>query len=500
MKHVIARLTVVPAISVIVAASSFAGTQAYDINGLLRENAAPLNFTEVDADSIKAFLRNNFSSINPPACLVIGWVDSQGSRVFAGGKLGNGTEQEANGDTVFFIGSVSKTFTALLLEDMVERGAVKLDDPVAKYLPGSVRVPARNGGQITLLDLATHTAGFPVNPGNMTGTNAKEQYETYTVEKMYRFLSSYQLTRDPGTDFQYSNVGMALLGDALSLRAGTNFESLVVDRICRSLGMTSTRITLTPQMKARLAMGHETDGKPSPPWKLQAYSPAGDIHSTANDLLKYAAAQAGLAPSHLGELMKKTHQIRFTDTNGLPEEPGFGTFGRTAMDWVDRGAYQPAGMDLLGHAGGAGSYHAWVGFDMKQRRGVVVLSTADASVLSVEAIGWTVLQRLPLTRDSARLIAREIVGLGFAFELDKQSKAQTITKVFAKSPAAEAGLTRGLVIASIEGTPTAGKSVAECLKLLRASGAAKVRLELVNLASRQTNTVELMRGKFLTSN
>lgn len=457
-------------------------------------NAAPNNFTDVDADSINSFLRDNFTSTNPPTCLVIGWVDSQGSRVFAGGKLGNGTEQEANGDTVFFIGSVSKTFTALLLEDMVQRGEVKFGDPVAKYLPGSVKVPTRNGRQITLLDLATHTAGFPVNPGNMTGANAKEQYETYTVEKMFSFLSSYQLTRDPGTDFQYSNVGMALLGDALSLRAGTNFESLVVDRICRSLGMTSTRITLTPEMKARLAMGHETDGKPSPPWKLQAYSPAGDIHSTANDLLKYAAAQAGLAPSILGELMKKTHQIRFTDTNGLPEEPGFGTFGRTAMDWVDRGAYQPAGMDLLGHAGGAGSYHAWVGFDMKQRRGVVVLSTS--SDFSVEAIGWAILQRLPLTRDSARMIARETVGLGFAFDLEKRSNTFQITKVFANSPASRAGLKIGLVIEKIAGIPTARKTVAECLTLLR-SGSPKVQLQLVDPQLTATNIVVVKRGKYL---
>jgi CubicO group peptidase (beta-lactamase class C family) len=462
-------------------------------------NAAPSDFTDVDADNIKAFLRDNFPSTNPPTCLVIGWVDSQGSRIFAAGKLGNSPEREADGDTVFVIGSVSKTFTALLLQDMVERGDLKLEDPVARFLPKSVKMPTRNGRGITLLDLATHSGGFPINPDNMSGPTAREQYETYTVERMYDYLSHYRLPRDPGTAFQYSNLGMALLGEALALKAGTNFESLVVNRICRPLGMESTCITLTADLKARLAVGRDASGNPSLPWKLQAYSPAGGIYSTANDLLKYAAAESSLAPSHLAELMKKTHEICYTDTNGLSEEPGFGTFGRTAMDWVDRGAYQPAGMDLLGHAGGAGSYHAWVGFDMKQRRGVVVLTTADAGVLSVEATGWTVLQRLALTRDSARLIAREIVGLGFAFDMDKQSKTHRITKVFAKSPAADAGLTPGLVIASIEGTPTFGKSVAECLKLLRAGGSAKVRLELVNLASHQTNTVELARGKFLTS-
>jgi len=79
---------------------------------------------------------------------------------------------------------------------------------------------------------------------------------------------------------------MALLGHVIALRAGTNFESLVVDRICHPLHMDSTCITLRPELKARLAMGHDDSGKPSLPWKLQAYSPAGNLHSTANDLLK----------------------------------------------------------------------------------------------------------------------------------------------------------------------------------------------------------------------
>jgi CubicO group peptidase (beta-lactamase class C family) len=258
--------------------------------------------------------------------------------------------------------------------------------------------------------------------------------------------------------------------------------------------MESTAITFTPELKTRLAVGRDASGNPSLPWKLQAYSPAGGIYSTANDLLKYAAAQAGLAPSRLAELMKKTHQIRFTDTNGLPEEPAFGTFGRTAMDWVDRGAYQPAGMDLLGHAGGAGSYHAWVGFDMKQRRGVVVLSTTDD--FSVEATGWTILQRLPLTRDSARMIARETFGFGFAFDLEKRSNTFQITKVFANSPASRTGLKIGLVIEKIAGIPTAGKTAAECLKLLR-SGSPEVQLQLIDPQHTATNIVVVKRGKYL---
>ena len=457
--------------------------------------AAQNSFTDAEADGIKAFLHDNFRQTN--ACMVIGLADQHGNRIFSAGKLDNGTGRDVNGDTVFFIGSVSKTFTALLLQDAVERGEMKPDDPVAKYLPTSIKMPAHGGKEITLLDLATHAAGFPGNPDNMTGATVKEQYETYTVEKMYAFLSGYTLSRDPGTEFEYSNVGMALLGHVIALKAGTNFESLVVNRICRPLHMDSTCIALTPELKARLAMGHDDSGKPSPPWKLQAYSPAGDVHSTANDLLKYVSAHAGLAPSSLTPLMKETHVVRFKDSRGLSGVPGFGVFGRTAMDWVDRGAYQPPGMELLGHAGGAGSYHAWVGFDKKQRRGVVVLTTAND--VSPEAIGWTLLQRLPLKRENANEFAKEIVGLGFAFDLDKKTHTLLVTKVYPQSPASQAGLSAGLIIQKIENVPTAGKTVAECAVLLRANGSPKVRLELVNIERKETNTVELTRGKFLTS-
>jgi serine-type D-Ala-D-Ala carboxypeptidase/endopeptidase len=442
--------------------------------------------------SIKTFLADHFDA--GKACIVIGLVDEHGSTVIPWGKLGNGTDQDVNGDSVFFIGSVSKTFTTLLLVDMVERGEMKLEDPAAEYLPKAVKMPTYGGKQITLLDLATHTAGFPVNPGNMSGKDEQERYETYSIEKMYAFLSSYALSRDPGTEFEYSNVGMALLGHVIALQAASDFNSLLVDRIARPLGMQSTRVTLTPGLSARLSMGHDQSGQPSPPWNLQVYAPAGGVFSTANDLLKYVSANAGLAASKLTPLMEETHTIRHTDSRGLPDVPGFGVFGRTSMDWVDRAALQPPGMELLGHAGGAGSYHAWVGFDLRQRRGVVVLTTANND-LSAEAIGWTLLQRLPLTVESARLFARELVGIGVALDLNPQTGTLRIDKVFPRSPAALAGLASGMIIQRVGDVSLEGKSLAECMRLLRGGVGTKVRLEVVDSAQKIAK-VELMRQRF----
>jgi CubicO group peptidase (beta-lactamase class C family) len=458
-------------------------------------SAAPTNvFTSVEEHAIRGFLPECIK--NTKAAMVVGLVDESGSRVFAAGALGNGTDGRPDGDTVFFIGSVSKTFTALLLLDMVERGEVRLDDHVAKYLPTSVVLPKHGDKAITLFHLATHSAGLPFNADNMSGKDVREEYESYSVEKMYAFLSSYQLSRDPGAEYQYSNVGMALLGHALERRAGVAFESLVKERICQPLGMDSTCTAVTPELKERLAMGHDDAGQASPPFKLDAYAPAGGVHSTANDLLKYAAAQAGLSRSKLTPAIDESHVFRYQDVHGMPGQGASGSMGRTAMSWVDSGAIQPPGMELLGHAGGAGSYHAWVGFDKRQRRGVVVLSTENKC--SVAAIGWTILQRLQLTDERKHEFARELIGVGVALELLKGVGALRITKVLPESPAAKAGLTDGLLIVRIGEAGTAGKSLVECVDLIRGPEGTKVRLELMDVDKKEIRTVELTRQKFAT--
>jgi CubicO group peptidase (beta-lactamase class C family) len=451
-------------------------------------------FTDAEKSAIDAFLPGCVA--NTKAAIVVGLVDDSGSRVFAAGTLDNGTQRQPDGDTVFFIGSVSKTFTALVLLDMVERGEVKLDDPVAKYLPSTVTLPTRGGKEISLFHLGAQTSGLPFNADNMTGGDVREQYETYTVEKMYDFLSHFELNQDPGAEFQYSNVGMSLLGHALERRAGVSFESLLVERNCRPLGMDSTCVAPSGALKDRLAMGHEEDGRPSRPFQLQAYAPAGAVHSTANDLLKYAAAQAGLTHSKLTPAINESHVRRSQDTKGIEGQGPYSFMGRTAMDWVDRNAIQPPGMELLGHAGGAGSYHAWVGFDTKQKRGVVVLSTDNKC--SVEAIGWTILQRLPLTEERKNSFARELIGIGVALELNKAGDGLTITKVLADSPAAKAGLLQGEVILKVGDVETAGKTMEACLDAIRGPAGTTVRLELTDGKAEGSRVVELERRKFST--
>jgi D-alanyl-D-alanine-carboxypeptidase/D-alanyl-D-alanine-endopeptidase len=440
-----------------------------------------------DATSIQSFLHDNFSNTN--AGMVIALLDEHGAKIFQAGKLDNGTDEEVNADTLFEIGSITKTFTSLLALDMANRGELRLDDPVAKYLPSSVKVPSQGGKQITVLNLAVQDSGLPFNATNFTGNNGDEQYNSYTADRMYAFLSGYALKDPPGTKFQYSNLGMSLLGHAMERISKTNFESLVLARICHPLHMDSTYITPPPALKPRMAIGHDENGRPARDFALQVMVPAGALHSTVNDLLKYVAAEIGLTNFPLSPLMQQSQVIRHTDS---PD------FGKTATPWFDRNAFNPPGTELLGHSGGTLGSASFIGFDKKQRHGVVVLS--NQIYCHSSTVGWTILQGLPLTQQSFTNMVLELAGIGASLGVDKETQLLQITKVFPKTPAFNAGLTNGLLIQKINDQSTIGKTPDACAQLIRGPVGSKLSLEIINPTRNETNTVELTRQKFTTSN
>ena len=271
--------------------------------------AAPKqNFVDSNGSRVAEFLKQNFSNGN--GGMVIALMDEYGTRVVSAGTLDNGTNRQLDGDTLFEIGSITKTFTSLLLLDMVKRGEMSLDDPVAKYLPENVKVPTHAGKEIALLHLSAQDSGLPFNPDNLADKFWVDAYNEYTQDDLYEFLAAYKLEIDPGERFQYSNVGMTLLGHAIERHTGTDFESLVIDRICRPLKMNDTLITLSPEKTPRVAMGHDIDGNRAPKYDLRVIAPAGGLLSTTNDLLKYVSANLGFVQSDL----HPTHERNAADS------------------------------------------------------------------------------------------------------------------------------------------------------------------------------------------
>lgn len=323
-------------------------------------------------EEIRALLQSRLVP-GSDAGFVVGLVTPAGERVIAVGKAGPGGAPALDGDTIFEICSITKTFTAAILGEMVERGEVALDDPLARFLPASVRLPERNGRKITLLDLATQSSSLPPIPFNMNLGDMSNPYAAYTVPLLYEFLASYPLTMDIGSQFLYSNLGFGLLGHALELKTGLGYEALVRQRILGPLGMEDTAVSLSPAQRARLAIGHNgASGQAVPNWDFPVLAGAGALRSSVNDMLKYL--RANLAAS--GPLAKV---LRSCQEPCRPTNMPGNTIG---LAWLTE---KGPTAEVVWHNGQTGGYHSFIGFDRQAGRGVVILHNTNSAI---EEIGF----------------------------------------------------------------------------------------------------------------
>jgi serine-type D-Ala-D-Ala carboxypeptidase/endopeptidase len=302
------------------------------------------------------------------AGLVVGLLENGETRIVAAGASDGPNRRPLDGATVFEIGSATKAFTGALLAEMVGRGEVRLDQPVAELLPKSVRMPARGESLITLVDLATHRSGLPRLPSNLTRKDMANPYADYTVDSLYAFLNAHTLARAPGERYEYSNLGMGLLGHALALRAHKSYETLLVERVLKPLGMDDTRITLTSAMKSRLAAGHNPEGAIVPNWDFPSLAGAGALRSTANDMLRFLAANLDSNRSAINAALRLSHRPRHT---------GSGPTVHIGLAWHMLSA---SGPEIVMHNGGTGGYRSFIGYDPEMGVAVVVLSNTAGDV------------------------------------------------------------------------------------------------------------------------
>ncbi|MHC4457483.1 MAG: serine hydrolase [Planctomycetota bacterium] len=305
--------------------------------------------------------------------IVVGIVSPTGTEYFSYGKTAVSGGQTVNENTVFEIGSITKVFTALLLADMVEKGELSFHDPIEKYLPNSVSVPKRKNQSITLLHLTMLSSGLPMMPDNLDPTkNLDNPLASYTVEQMYDFLSNFRLKYDIGTQCEYSNCGHALLGHILSLKNSTSYEGLVKERITSELGMTSTTIELTQEMRNRLAKPHAGVIE-IPDFELSAtFAGSGALRSTARDMVKFLEACLGLKSTRLQPAFKTIYEL-LREPPGTYEKPAgsvwsLRTNGDQTVRWFE-------GITL--------GQHSFIGFSKEEQKGVVVLSNTREEIKDI---------------------------------------------------------------------------------------------------------------------
>lgn len=313
--------------------------------------------------------------------LVIGLYDVGKIEVYGFGSGPNNAPPD--GATLFELGSVTKVYTSLLLADAVQRREVELDTPLAELLPPGVTVPIRDKVAITLKHLVLHSSGLPRLPPSLVAHSMDpDPYAGYGEDQLYRDLIRTELEAAPGTQVAYSNFGAGLLGFALGRKLGGGYAKLVTERVLRPLELKDTFVAVPAALAARRAVGTNDDLAKAAPWTFDALAGAAALVSTARDQLRLIGAELdGAAGSGqgLGRAMKLTQEPQF-DRSG--DNEGLGWMIDSAGRYWQNGA--------------TGGFHAFVGFDPKTKRGVVVLaSTATSLVDHLSDVMYKVLDGTP---------------------------------------------------------------------------------------------------------
>lgn len=285
--------------------------------------------------------------------------------------------------TLFEIGSITKALTGTLLAQQQLKGEVDIEAPLKALIPEDVSPPKFQGKDILLRHLACHTSGLPRLPDNLSGPD-DDPYAGYTERDLLDFLSRHRLRRAPGDSYEYSNYGTALLGLAMSRRAGQDYETLLRERLLAPLKMNDTAITLSTEQRGRLAQGHAITlelgllrkSAPVPPWDLAAMAPAGGAKSTLPDMVRFLQAAMG-SHEDLREAFRMSQQPLHEAGPNL----------NVGLCWhilEDPGK----GRHIVWHNGGTGGYSSFLGFDPERGDGVVILANTqnprvDRAALSI---------------------------------------------------------------------------------------------------------------------
>jgi CubicO group peptidase (beta-lactamase class C family) len=292
----------------------------------------------------------------------IGLIDHGKVQFFCSGNMSLDAKPITQ-ETIFEIGSITKVFTTLLLMDIVNKGTVQLDDPIEKYLPNA-KVPELEGKKITLRHLATHTSGLPRWPENCwKPKNPANPYADLTVDDIYECLLGCSLRAAPGVQFEYSNLGMGLLGFILSTQAKKSYEELIREVVAKPLDMKALCVSITQEARKQFASGHHLQQVVSCWDFTPSVVGCGGLRANIQDMTKFLAANIGSTHSSLGSAMHACHEKQFSPTSGFAV--GFG--------WMISNSNQA---EIIWHSGGTGGFRNYLGFNPKTQRGVVILSNS----------------------------------------------------------------------------------------------------------------------------
>ncbi|SEG36225.1 D-alanyl-D-alanine-carboxypeptidase/endopeptidase AmpH [Bosea lathyri] len=308
--------------------------------------------------------------------LILAVVHGEDSFIEGYGETAPGSGKEPDGASIVRVGSVSKVFATDVLAAMAAAGQLSLDAPLARYAPSGKVPQAYDDRPITLLDLATHSAGLPrelADPETLPGE--KNPFAGYKASHYWDWIASHRPAYRPGTTAIYSNVGFGLLGESLGKAGGKPFAELVREKITAPLGMADTALRLTEAQKPRLLTGLDPFGKPDPNWEAgEVMQASAGIYTTAEDMVRWmrwhlADDAAGRPARALAHALWRPHDglsrlvgVEATDSEGM----GLGWIVSRPKDKVPF---------LLGKSGGLGGFMSYVVLSPNRRLGIFVVAT-----------------------------------------------------------------------------------------------------------------------------
>jgi len=331
-------------------------------------SASAFAMSEVE---LQATIQQRLAGDRTGACMAVAVVEQERvARSFTCANPDDAGRIDAN--SAFEIGSVSKTMTAALLAEWIVRGEASLDDALADWLPEGTAVPDFEYQPILLRHIVTHTSGLPPLPPGMAPANPADPYADLSEDALLAALADVTLDAAPGTQFTYSNFASMLLSCAVARRAGTDFETLIKQRLFAQLGMEGAYIT-APRAGIRAAVGHTPNAAPAPAWHFATnLAGVGGVRATLDDMVGYVQGLLGWTDAAITPALELAQQP-------VSADPPF------AMNWM---LVPLGGRSVRVHEGGTGGFSAFVAVDHERQRGAVILSdTAWHSLGGLSSLG-----------------------------------------------------------------------------------------------------------------
>lgn len=317
--------------------------------------------------------------------MAIGTYDNEETNFYAYGvkNLDNGGTIDEN--TMFEIGSITKTFTAIALAKFHLQGQLSLDDELQKFFDDKVTIPTYDGKKITLKHMVNHTSSLPREPENLNPENEESYFDDYTIDDFYDFMNSYTLPRAIGSESEYSNIGMGILGYVLKESRSKSYIQLIKDEILSPLGMSNTVLRFEDLNTSNITQGY-AGNQPMPQFTFsEVFEGAGVLCSNMTDMWKFIESQLKDSGNDLlNQAINLTH-VKTTDKGTNNSYTGLAWFLTTLDD----------GQEVIWHNGGTISYNSFIGFNKSTGKGVVVLMNSANSNYSGEVkCGFEIMKAL----------------------------------------------------------------------------------------------------------